>query len=171
MVKLNIEMAMTDLMIKVSCTPNTSLGKGKSIRGSSFVKSDPKMIFEGSSLTDRKMYNYFHSTKEIIWQDKASLANLILDHCSDVRPESHPECKFSLTREVQIQTEQRKSLHERRISSDSDSDGTEQVVAALGEKLRKLRAKDVETEPIESNRMTPVTEDLGSQTKIWGPSG
>ncbi|KAI1001464.1 hypothetical protein K3495_g6734 [Podosphaera aphanis] len=171
MVKLNIEMAMTELMTKVSCSPNPSSDFPQTLSGTSFIPSDPKMNFEDPNSTDTQMYNQFHTIQEVVWRKKPTFSDLILDHCTDVRLEIHPECKFSRTREVYIQTEQRKSLQERTRTKLSDDDGTEQVVAALEQKLRKLRAKDVETDSAHSTRMVPMQEDLGCQTKIWGPEG
>ncbi|RKF55513.1 hypothetical protein GcC1_203021 [Golovinomyces cichoracearum] len=170
MVKLNIEMAMTELMTKVSRSPNPSSRAPQPLKGASLIRSDPKMNFGDGSPVERQMYNQFHWTKEVIWREKATLADLILDHCHDVVLESHPECKFNLTREVHIQTENRRSLQERPRSLESDHDGTEHVIAAFEGKLRKLRAKDTtDTDSIQSSRNMPNEEDLGSQTKIWGP--
>ncbi|TQS34968.1 hypothetical protein Golomagni_04628 [Golovinomyces magnicellulatus] len=170
MVKLNIEMAMTELMTKVSRSPNPSSGAPRPSKGASLIRSDPKMNFGDGSPVEIQMYNQFHSTKEVIWHEKPTLVDLILDHCHDVVLESHPECKFNLTREVHIQTENRRSLQERPRSLESDHDGTEHVIAAFEGKLRKLRAKDTtDTDSIQSSRNIPNEEDLGSQTKIWGP--
>ncbi|EPQ66992.1 Bgt-428 [Blumeria graminis f. sp. tritici] len=172
MVKLNIEMAMTELMTKVACSPNPSARAPQPLKGLAFIHSDPKMNFEEASPTDRQMYNQFHSTQEIVWREKATFSDFILDHCSEVAHELHPECKFHLTREVHIETEQRRSLQGKCRSLQSDNDGTEQVMAAFEQKLRKLRAKEAETDSIKScRRGLPIEEDLGSQTKIWGPAG
>ncbi|RKF65985.1 hypothetical protein OnM2_000020 [Erysiphe neolycopersici] len=169
MVKLNIEMSMTELMTKVSCSPNPSSGTRRS-KKASFIRSDPNMNFE-TSPTEMKMYNQFRSTQEIVWREKLTLTDLILDHCSDIRPESNPECKFNLTREVHIQTEQRKSLQKRDGTEDSDQDSTEQFMAAFEDKFRRLSTRDIESASVQSNRMIPMKDDeLGTQTLIWGPS-
>ncbi|POS82267.1 hypothetical protein EPUL_005119, partial [Erysiphe pulchra] len=159
MVKLNIEMAMTQLMTKVSCSPNPSSGAPPGLKETSFIRSDPNMNFE-TSPTEMKMYNLFRSTREIVWREKPTLTDLILDHCLDMGPESNPECKFNLTREVHIQTEQRRSLPvQQDRTEDSDQDGTEQFMAAFEDKFRRFRTRDVESVSIKSNRMVLRRDD------------
>ncbi|KHJ30428.1 hypothetical protein EV44_g6400 [Erysiphe necator] len=169
MVKLNIEMAMTELMAKVSCSSNPSSNAPRALKEASLIQSDPNMNFD-TSPTDLKVFTQFRSTQEIVWREKPTFTDLILDHCSVTVLESNPECKFNLTREVHIQTEQRKSLQEQNRAEHSDQDGTEQFMAVFEEKFRKFRTRDIESESVQSSRIVSLKDELYSQTRIWGPS-